>query len=294
MQALGLTPVIAAATTLRASLWIAALTALHLILCEPLAAALLKKVPVWLRAAIVYLLGLAIACPVTWWLDQSDAASLTALRVFLPLLAANAITIVRCERFAVHHTIAESLRDALTNALGFALAAAVCGAARELLGYGSIWGYTITSRLAIRGVWMPFGGFLMLGAMAAALKYILRVLANHGIVRGAEEAMALAPEDRIERLEKAVSLQESARPEVESAPETERETESSSAGEPAPPALDDLLASFSPMKTGDPDEKPEAVDAVETAPRPSRLMSAEEKARLDRTLNELLEDINLE
>jgi hypothetical protein len=53
---------------------------------------------------------------------------------------------------------------------------------------------------------MPFGGFLLLGAMAGVLKVILRGLSSRGIYAGAEKALEMAPEDRLERLEKTRRL----------------------------------------------------------------------------------------
>ena len=215
VQAAGLTAVIVAATTLQGALWISLVTAGHLIICE-LLASLMKGVPSWLRAAIYFALGLAIACPAAYLMDYlynlqvvaqtAIASALAPLRVFLPLLAVNALTAMRCERYAVLHTPRDALRDAVTNALGYAGAAILAGIARELLGYGSIWGVVLSKSLHIRGVWMPFGGFLLLGAMAAVLKVVLRALSARGIYTGAEKALELAPEDRLERLEKTRQL----------------------------------------------------------------------------------------
>ena len=217
VQATGLTAVIVAATTVQGALIISVVTAVHLVLCEPLAA-LMKRVPSWLRVAIYFAIGLAIACPAAFLMDnlmdtlnehgfrQGLTGALAPLRVFLPLMAVNALTATRCERYATLRTPGDALRDALANALGYAAAALLAGCTRELLGYGSLWGVQLSQTLRIRGAWMPFGGFLLLGAMAALLKVILRALSVRGVYRGAEKALELAPEDRLERLEKTRQL----------------------------------------------------------------------------------------
>jgi len=218
VQAAGLTPVIVAATTLQGALWISLIIALHLIVCE-LLASVMKPVPAWLRIAVYFAVGLAIACPMTLFVDfltdllyvknmiyLAGPSALSPLRLFLPLMAVNALAVQRSERYAVLHTPGDAFRDALANALGYAVVAVVVGALRELLGYGTLMGVQISQSLHVRGVWMPFGGFLLLGAMAALLKVTLRALSARGIYAGADKALELAPEDRLERLEKTRQL----------------------------------------------------------------------------------------
>jgi electron transport complex protein RnfE len=257
-QAIGLTPVVAASTTVYAALWISGLSALHILVCEALAAAALKKLPEWLRVGIYCAIGLGLACPVTYWLNQGGAPASAALRMFLPLMALSSMTAARCERFAVTHTVGESLGDAAANALGFTLVAVLAGTVREALGQGSLLGHGISRHLHIRGFWMPFGGFLLLGAMAALLKAVLRRMASRGIYTGAEVAMELAPEDRQARLEKSRQLRMEEEKEAagEASPESPAEPPSAESGEDAPPAL-----------------------------------SEEDRLRLRQTIDELLEDL---
>jgi len=217
VQAMGLTAIIVAATTLQGALLISIIAAVHLILCE-LLASVMKRVPSWLRVAVYFAIGLAIACPAAYLMEylmdylsglgvqSSLTGALAPLRVFLPLMAVNALAATRCERYAILHTPGDALRDALANAVGYAAAALIAGGARELLGYGSLWGVQLSQTLRIRGAWMPFGGFLLLGAMAALLKVTLRALSVRGVYKGAEKALELAPEDRVERLEKTRQL----------------------------------------------------------------------------------------
>lgn len=203
VQALGLTVVIMGATSLPSALWASLIVAVHLLLCECIAAAALKKVPEWLRVAIYFALGVAIAVPATYWLDHAGSAALATLRIVTPLFATNTVAVVRCERFAVRKTVPKALRDAIANALGFTAVAALAGALRELLGAGTLWGRPL-STVHIRGFLMPYGGFLILGGLAAGLKFFLRILGRQDV----EEAMELAPEDRLERLEKKQQLLE--------------------------------------------------------------------------------------
>jgi len=304
VQAAGLTPVIVATTSLQGGLWVAAIVAAHLITCELLATGM-KRVPSWLRVAVYFAIGLAIASPMTYFVDfltdrlyaagmdyLAGPSALSPLRLFLPLMAVNALTAMRCERYAILHTPGDALRDAIANALGYAVVAALVGAARELLGYGTLMGVSLSENLHIRGAWMPFGGFLILGAMAALLKVTLRGLSARGIYAGADKALELAPEDRLERLEKTRNLMIA---EVRAAL---KEREAPAREEPR----EDILEAFAA-----------APPAQEEAPRQPRIpvedilreyglesgdegfphrMTEEEKMRLVLELEELLDEFN--
>ena len=244
VQAAGLTPVIVATTSLQSALWVAGINAAHLVICE-LLASLMRRVPAWLRVAVYFAVGLGLACPAAYLLDRLTANYTAMLHVFMPLMAVNALTAMRCERYAVLHTPRDALRDAAANALGFAVVAVLAGCARELLGYGTLWGRQISQNLHIRGMWMPFGGFLLLGAMAALLKVALRALSVRGIYAGAEKALELAPEDRLERLEKTrrllVAQVRAAMEEKEQAPPEEPAPAPDAPPEPPP---QDILEEF--------------------------------------------------
>jgi len=314
VQATGLTAVIVAATTLQGALVISVVAAIHLILCA-LLASLMKSIPSWLRVAIYFAIGLAIACPAAYWMDglmgyisgrdfQADlAGALAPLRVFLPLMAVNALTATRCERYAILHTPGDALRDALANSLGYAAAALLAGGARELLGYGSLWGVQLSQTLRIRGAWMPFGGFLLLGAMAALLKVILRALSVRGIYRGAEKALELAPEDRLERLEKTRQLliaevraaEEMRKENAETKKALEEEIEEEPAEEPAEEVEEEKQAAEEQPKPRMPvnailqeyglEENEEALSGMAAQP-----LTEDEKLRLVLELEELLDD----
>jgi len=262
VQAVGLTPVIIVTASLRASLWVALLTAIHLISCEFIASMWLKKLPDWLRIAVYFSIGLAIVLPAGLLFELRDNIELTTLRAILPMLAVSTLSAARCERFAIFNSVGASLRDALANSAGFAAVIILMGVIREGLGHGALFGWEFSSVMQIRGFWMPFGGFLLLGALAAALKIVLQWMSDRGIAVGAEEAMEMVPEDRIERLEKIQKLLRAAEQY-----EQEREQEPESREQDAGPE-----------------------EEIEEEAKDASTYSPEEKERLNRALEELLED----
>ena len=269
VQALGLTPAVIATTSLRAALWVAGFTAVHLILCECVASLWLKKLPDWLRVAVYFFVGILLAFASGLLLELNEAVDLTTLRAILPLLAASALTAARCERFAIFNNLRDSLRDALANAVGYAAVVILVGFIRESLGQGSLFGHEFIA-LRIRAFWMPFGAFLLLGAMAAALKFLLHWMSQRGLAVGAEEAMEMVPEDRIERLEKIHRLLQ----EAERYNEARRHAHA-------------LRENDTPEDN--PDDNPQDPPSDSNAALEG-YYSPEEKARLNRALEELLED----
>jgi hypothetical protein len=88
--------------------------------------------------------------------------------IFLPLIAADSLLVVRCERF-VARTPFPPLRacvlDAAGTAAGFALAAVALGALREFFAEGALFGGS-AGNVAVRAAYMPLVGLLLLSLLA--------------------------------------------------------------------------------------------------------------------------------
>ena len=66
-----------------------------------------------------------------------------SLGVYIPLIVVNCIILARAEAFAGKNGPIASLFDGVGMGLGFTLALTVLGAVRELLGNGSVFGFTL-------------------------------------------------------------------------------------------------------------------------------------------------------
>ncbi len=86
-----------------------------------------------------------------------------SLGVFIPLIVVNCIILGRAEAFASKNGIFDSALDGIGIGLGFTLSLTAIGAVREILGAGSIFGYTFaTDVMPLLFILAP-GGFLVLG-----------------------------------------------------------------------------------------------------------------------------------
>ena len=87
----------------------------------------------------------------------------SALGVFIPLIVVNCIILGRAEAFASKNGVVDSALDGIGIGLGFTLSLTVIGAVREMLGAGSIFGYSFADGVMPLLFILAPGGFLVLG-----------------------------------------------------------------------------------------------------------------------------------
>ena len=174
VQLAGLCPVIAAATSLRNAALISVAFCAEIIVCCVFASAFLKKVPRWVRVPIHFMLGLLIVCPLLYYIESNILIDLSlGMKIFIPIIAANSITAVHCEQFAVKNSVKVSFYDATAAGMGTSFVFLLTGALREILGNGTIGGIAVDLPVTFRSAATPFGCLVLLGFMAAVLKAII-------------------------------------------------------------------------------------------------------------------------
>ena len=174
VQLAGLCPVIAAATSLRNAALISVAFCAEIIVCCVFASAFLKKVPRWVRVPIHFMLGLLIVCPLLYYIESNVLIDLSlGMKIFIPIIAANSITAVHCEQFAVKNSVRLSFFDAAAAGIGTSFVFLLTGALREILGNGTIGGIAVDLPVTFRSAATPFGCLILLGFMAAVLKAII-------------------------------------------------------------------------------------------------------------------------
>jgi len=99
------------------------------------------------------------------------------LGLFIPLIVVNCIILGRAEAFASKNTVILSLADGLGMGLGFTLALVILGSIRELLGNGTIFGFTVLSWGFQPALVMllPPGAFLALGLLLGLMNKLQKV-----------------------------------------------------------------------------------------------------------------------
>jgi electron transport complex protein RnfE len=191
-QSIGLCPLLAVTGTATNGLGMGLATVAVMVVCNLLISYVRALIPPEIRIPIFVVL---IAMVVTFvdmvmnaWLHELHKV----LGLFIPLIVTNCAILGRAEAYASRHPVAEATLDGLMMGLGFTLALVVLGAAREMLGAGTLFASAsllMGSSLAwletvlipeYRGfllMALPPGGFLMLGFILAGKKLIDRRLA---------------------------------------------------------------------------------------------------------------------
>lgn len=171
VQLAGLCPVITAATSLKNAALLSVAFCAELIICCVAASAFLKRFPRWVRVPAYLVLGLAVACPILYYIESNVLIDLSlSMKIFLPLIAVNSITAVHCEQFAVKNSVKLSFYDAAAVGIGTSAVFLITGALREILGSGTLGGMTVNIPVTFKGMAMPFGCLILLGFTAALLK----------------------------------------------------------------------------------------------------------------------------
>lgn len=174
VQLAGLCPAIAAATSLKNAALLSVAFCVEIIVCCVFASAFLKKVPRWIRVPIHFMLGLLIVCPLLYYIESNILIDLSlSMKIFIPVIAANSITAVHCEQFAVKNSVRLSFYDAAAVGIGTSFVFLLTGVLRELLAGGTIGGIAFDLPVTFRSAAMPFGCLILLGFMAAVLKAII-------------------------------------------------------------------------------------------------------------------------
>lgn len=173
-EAVGVAPVAAMAVSLKSAIMLAAVSCAELVLIELFACLALKKAPSHFRMVIYAALGVGINIPFFMFFERFTPNEANAAGIFLPLLAVNSLVALHCERFAVKNTLKSTFTDAVSAAAGYAFVALIVGLLREIFGSGTVYSWDLELPIQLKGFLMPFGGFLLLGFFAAAVKGILR------------------------------------------------------------------------------------------------------------------------
>ncbi|RDY24048.1 electron transport complex subunit E [Romboutsia maritimum] len=169
VQVIGMCPTLAVTTSAVNGLGMGLSTAVVLI-CSNMAISLLRKfIPDKIRIPS-FVVVIATFVTIVGMLLKAYVPSLDkALGLYIPLIVVNCIILARAESFASKNGAVVSAIDGLGMGLGFSLALTVLGSVREILGAGSIFGWSIfgaSFQPALLFI-LPPGAFLTLGFLMA-------------------------------------------------------------------------------------------------------------------------------
>ncbi len=175
VQLLGMCPTLAVTTTLANGFGMGLSATAVLIMSNILISLLRKIIPDKVRIA-AYIVIIATFVTIVQMVLEAYVPSLySSLGLFIPLIVVNCIILARAEAFASKNSVFRSAVDGLGMGLGFTGALCIISAVREILGQGTILGFTVYGGALepISIIGMPPGGFITLGILIAVINAIV-------------------------------------------------------------------------------------------------------------------------
>ncbi|WP_143318784.1 electron transport complex subunit E [Clostridium sp. HBUAS56010] len=163
---LGMCPTLAVTTSLLNGLGMGISTAVVLVCSNVIISALRRIISDTIRIPAYIVIITTMVTAVQLLLQAYFPLINEALGIYIPLIAVNCIILGRAEAFASKNGVVASAFDGLGMGIGFALALTCIGAVRELLGAGSILGYTL----------IPDGYHISIFVLAPGAFFVLAVL----------------------------------------------------------------------------------------------------------------------
>jgi electron transport complex protein RnfE len=183
VQLLGMCSVMAITTSLFNGIGMGLSVLAILTCCNIVIAAVRKVIPNNIRIAI-FVVVIAGFVTIVDLLIQAYLPELSvSLGVFIPLIVVNCIIIGRAEAYASKNGVGASTLDGIFQGLGYTVVLVVMCVIREFLGSGTFGGGLLNGGNGIRIfsadyaallMILPFGGFLTLGVLIAAMQFVLR------------------------------------------------------------------------------------------------------------------------
>jgi electron transport complex protein RnfE len=177
IAALGLCPALAVTNSLMNALVMGAATTFVLVGSSLLISTFRNVIPKQVRISVFIIVIATFVTTVDFTLAALMPDAHKQLGAFISLIVVNCLILGRQEAFASRNTVRLALSDAVGMAIGFTVALCMIGAVREILGSGSLLGFSLFGdRFEPWAVMvLPPGGFLALGALLAAFAHIKKV-----------------------------------------------------------------------------------------------------------------------
>jgi len=190
---LGLCPLLAVSNTVINGLGLGLATTLTLVLSNSIVSIIRRQVGSEIRLPVFVLIIASIVTAIELMMNAFFYELYLILGIFIPLIVTNCSIIGRAEAFASKNPLGTSLIDGLAMGLGFTAALVILGAAREILGSGTLFAnahlmfgdaakdmviYVIRDYEGFLLAILPPGAFIGLGLLIALKNLIDKRLAK--------------------------------------------------------------------------------------------------------------------
>lgn len=171
---LGLCPALAVTTSAENGLGMGLATTFVLLCSNIVVSCLRKLIPAKVRIPSFIVIIASFVTVVQLLMEAYVYDLYKALGIFIPLIVVNCLILGRAEAFASKQTTLPSIIDGLGMGLGFTLALFVLGGVREILGSGTLLGFSLfgAGYQPFLLMILPPGAFIALGLLLAGMNLV--------------------------------------------------------------------------------------------------------------------------
>ena len=173
---LGMCPTLAVTTSAVNGFGMGVSTLAVLVVSNLVISLLRKVIPDEVRLPAYIVIVASLVTVVELLTEAYLPALYSALGIYIPLIVVNCIILGRAEAFASKNPPVLSAMDGIGMGLGFTMALTILGIIREILGNGSVFGFSLFPEGFQPAIMMilPPGGFIALGLVLGVIALIKR------------------------------------------------------------------------------------------------------------------------
>ena len=174
VQLLGMCPTLAVTTSVANGIGMGLSATVVLVMSNLLISLLRRTIPEKIRIASYIGIIAGVVSAVEMLLKAFLPEISKSLGLFIPLIVVNCIILARAEAFASKNTAGNSILDGLGIGLGFTAALTIISAIREILGAGTLLGFSVfgagfePATILI----LPPGAFIVLGLLIGTINWL--------------------------------------------------------------------------------------------------------------------------
>ncbi len=172
MSGLVTAPIIVAATSAERAVVLVIsffmISYLSILICRWIPRKLAYSLRIFLYSATAAVLYIPTMLLLQWLFPET----VESMQLYIGILVVNSLLLAKTEMRFYLKSFGEMAVDALMYVLGYAIVAFIVGFARELLAYGTLFGYRLIDP-AVPAAKSPFFGFILVGILAALCRALL-------------------------------------------------------------------------------------------------------------------------
>ena len=146
-----------------------------------------KKLPYTAKIIIYAVISSLVYIPVKLAAKEFYRDSIERIGIYYPLLAVNSLIVFQTEAKFFRMKKADMIVSLIFCILRFDIVMLITGFLRELFAYGTINSKIVDVNTLIGGLSQPFGGFIFLGLMCGAYRWIRSLVSKNSNARRGED-----------------------------------------------------------------------------------------------------------